>query len=106
LSLSRKKKDGKSFDGAVSAGALAEALERDLFDQLGQATPNVEKAVSEERFADAMGILAGLRGPVDDFFEKVTVNAEDGALRENRLRLLSGIRRALGGVADFSIIEG
>jgi glycyl-tRNA synthetase beta chain len=101
-----EKKDGKSFDGAVSAGALAEALERDLFDQLGQATPNVEKAVSEERFADAMGILAGLRGPVDDFFEKVTVNAEDGALRENRLRLLSGIRRALGGVADFSIIEG
>ena len=101
-----EKKDGKSFDGAVSEDALTEALEKGLYDQLGKATPNIEKAVGEERFADAMGILAGLRGPVDDFFDKVTVNAEDGALRENRLKLLSGIRRALGGVADFSIIEG
>jgi glycyl-tRNA synthetase beta chain len=50
--------------------------------------------------------LAGLRQPVDTFFDKVTVNTDDAGLRVNRLHLLSDIRRALRGVADFSLIEG
>jgi glycyl-tRNA synthetase beta chain len=48
-----------------------------------------------------------LRKPVDSFFDKVTVNAEDKSLRANRLKLLSQIRATLGAVADFSrIVEG
>jgi glycyl-tRNA synthetase beta chain len=46
------------------------------------------------------------RGPVDEFFDKVTVNSDDAAERANRLRLLSRIRATLGIVADFSKIEG
>ena len=57
-------------------------------------------------FASAMKALAGLRAPVDQFFEKVLVNAEDGMLRRNRLLLLSRLREALSQVADFSKIEG
>ena len=53
-----------------------------------------------------MSELARLRRPVDDFFDKVTVNCDDAALRENRLRLLSRIRATLNRVADFSQIEG
>jgi len=53
-----------------------------------------------------MRALAALRSPVDDFFLKVTVNAEDPALRVNRLRLLGGLREAVHGVADFSRIAG
>jgi glycyl-tRNA synthetase beta chain len=53
-----------------------------------------------------MKILANLRAPVDRFFEEVTVNCNEGDLRVNRLLLLSQIRSALGGVADFSFIEG
>ena len=53
-----------------------------------------------------MGHLATLRGPVDEFFDKVTVNVEDKGLRENRLRLLSRIRAVMNQVADFSQIEG
>ena len=53
-----------------------------------------------------MDALAALRGPVDAFFEKVTVNAEDMSLRANRLRLLNAIKATLEGVADFSKIEG
>ena len=53
-----------------------------------------------------MRALSKLRGPVDAFFDKVTVNAEDKALRANRLRLLAQIRDALNRVADFSKIEG
>ena len=47
-----------------------------------------------------------LRGPVDEFFDKVTVNSDDAAERANRLRLLSRIRATLDIVADFSKIEG
>jgi glycyl-tRNA synthetase beta chain len=53
-----------------------------------------------------MSELARLRRPVDDFFDKVTVNCDEPALRENRLRLLSRIRATLNRVADFSQIEG
>jgi glycyl-tRNA synthetase beta chain len=53
-----------------------------------------------------MQSLARLRRPVDEFFEKVTVNDPDPALRENRLRLLSRIRAVMNQVADFSQIEG
>jgi glycyl-tRNA synthetase beta chain len=53
-----------------------------------------------------MNALAELRPAVDAFFDKVTVNATDPKLRENRLKLLSGIRKATLGVADFSKIAG
>jgi glycyl-tRNA synthetase beta chain len=53
-----------------------------------------------------MRALSRLRAPVDSFFERVTVNAEDSQLRENRLKLLNAIREATRSVADFSRIEG
>ncbi len=62
--------------------------------------------LQREQFEAAMSELARLRRPVDDFFDKVTVNCDDAALRENRLRLLSRIRATLNQVADFSQIEG
>ena len=62
--------------------------------------------LEREDFGQAMAALASLRRPVDEFFDKVTVNADDRALRENRLRLLSRIRAVMNQVADFSQIEG
>ena len=59
-----------------------------------------------EKFDAAMRRLATLRGSVDEFFDKVTVNVEDKGLRENRLRLLSRIRAVMNQIADFSQIEG
>ena len=53
-----------------------------------------------------MSSLAQLRAPIDAFFDKVTVNADDPALRVNRLALLARIRVVTGQVADFSKIEG
>jgi glycyl-tRNA synthetase beta chain len=52
-----------------------------------------------------MTALARLRQPVDAFFDRVTVNAEDPQLRENRLCLLAQIRSALGALADFSLVQ-
>jgi glycyl-tRNA synthetase beta chain len=53
-----------------------------------------------------MSMVSTLRPWVDEFFDKVTVNTDDPALRENRLRLLSRIRAVMNLVADFSQIEG
>ena len=60
----------------------------------------------KEDFTGAMGVLGELRPAVDAFFDKVTVNDPDPLLRANRLKLLSGLRRAVHEVADFSKIEG
>jgi glycyl-tRNA synthetase beta chain len=62
--------------------------------------------LKDEDFVAAMTALAALRGPVDAFFDNVTVNADEPKLRTNRLRLLSQIRATMNQVADFSQIEG
>lgn len=101
-----EKKDGTEYRDAPDALLLSDNAEKALADALGQATPAIEKALATEDFVAAMQALAGLRAPVDRFFDDVTVNADDAALRVNRLKLLNGIRSALDGVADFSKIEG
>ena len=53
-----------------------------------------------------MAALARLRRPVDAFFDKVTVNTDQPAIRINRLKLLAEIGAAMGEVADFARIEG
>ena len=64
-------------------------------------------ALAREDFAGAMNAFAGLRAPIDAFFEKVTVNVADKPdLRLNRLKLLNQIRATMDSVADFSRIEG
>ena len=87
--------------------ALFEAdQEGALFDALTEVMLNSSKKIASDDFEGAMGDLAKLRKPVDDFFEKVQVNCDDVQRRANRLRMLSLIVRTMGGVADFSVIEG
>ena len=56
----------------------------------------------ETHFERSLTVLASLRKPVDDFFEAVMVNAEDEALRVNRLTLLTKLHAAMNHVADLS----
>jgi glycyl-tRNA synthetase beta chain len=100
------KKDGREFDGAINSDLLEEAAERDLALAIGQVGPEVAAAIGHERFTDAMASLAALRGPVDQFFEMILVNAARSELRQNRLRLLFHLRAAMNMAADFSRIEG
>ena len=101
-----EKKDGIAYSGPVEPAMLREPEERALSETLDAVGARSAPLVAEEAFDEAMTVLAGLRRPVDAFFDRVKVNAEDGALRANRLRLLSGIRATMGGLADFSRIEG
>lgn len=104
--LKAEEKKGDTFSGDVNAKALQQDEEKALYVALEKAAPAAKAALEKEDFAGAMKALSGLRAPVDAFFDKVTVNAEDAALRVNRLNLLSDIRKTLHGVADFSKIEG
>jgi len=101
-----EKRDGRRFDSAVDAGLLTVPEEKALYEKLCAAKGEAEAALAVEDFAAAMAALAGLRAPVDAFFDHVTVNADEAALRENRLNLLNDIRVAVHTVADFSKIEG
>jgi glycyl-tRNA synthetase beta chain len=101
-----EKKDNKAYTGAPDAGLLAQAEEKELARAIGVAKAEADAAVAKEDFASAMTAMSKLRPHVDAFFDKVTVNVEDGKLRANRLRLLNEIREATRAVADFSKIEG
>ncbi len=101
-----EKKDKTTFSGDPDGDLLAEPAERALAAAIAKAKFDTAAAINVESFTGAMNALAELRAPVDAFFEKVTVNVADRALRENRLKLLSEIRAATLNVADFSRISG
>lgn len=106
-----EKKDAQSYNGLPERDLFKEPQEVLLAVKLGTATTQAAAALEKEDFAGAMAALAALRAPVDEFFNKVTVNIQSDteearALRANRLRLLSQIRDTLNRVADFSQIEG
>ncbi len=101
-----KTKYGGSLGGTVDTSLLQQPEEKALQEALESASQEATKALAKEDFKGAMAALAGLRAHMDVFFDKVTVNDEDPALRKNRLGLLSRIGVILGQVADFSRIEG
>ncbi|MCX5512325.1 glycine--tRNA ligase subunit beta [Kaistia algarum] len=104
--LKAEEKKGESFEGEVDTLLLAAEEEKALHVAARFALAEAKAAVAREDFAAAMGALARLRAPVDAFFDKVLVNAEDAAIRANRLKLLTAIRDATLAVADFSKVGG
>jgi glycyl-tRNA synthetase beta chain len=101
-----EKKDARSFEAKPAAKLLKEKEEKALHTAVKNVGKEVEAALASEDFEGAMTSLAKLRSPVDAFFEKVTVNADDANIRENRLMLLVQIRALTLQIADFSKIEG
>ena len=101
-----EKKDKKTYDGEPDGPLMKEPAERALAAAIAKVKFDTQAAINVENFEGAMRALAELRAPVDKFFDDVTVNADDPALRENRLKLLSEIRAATLNVADFSKIAG
>jgi glycyl-tRNA synthetase beta chain len=101
-----EKKDGRSHAGIPARALLHEPQERTLDQAITKVKKDTLAAINVENFSGAMRALAELRAPVDAFFDAVTVNVPDPALRANRLALLSQIRAATLQVADFSKIAG
>ncbi|MGD9839102.1 MAG: glycine--tRNA ligase subunit beta [Afipia sp.] len=100
-----EKKDKRTFDGAPDASLFKVDEEKALAAAIAQVKADAGAAVAKEDFAAAMSAMARLRPAVDAFFDKVKVNDDDKAVRENRLKLLNEIREATRAVADFSKIQ-
>ena len=101
-----EKNDGRSYEGEPDPTLFVEEEEHALNDQIFKANQLAEHMLGKEAFHHTVSIMAPLREPVDAFFDNVTVNCDDLALRRNRLLMLSQIRATLDRVADFSKIEG
>ncbi len=101
-----EKRDNKTYDGPPDERLYQLPEEIALARAVSVAKDEAGRAVAAEDFAAAMTAMARLRPHVDAFFDKVTVNVDDPALRANRLKLLNEIRAATRTVADFSRIEG
>jgi len=100
-----EKKDKRVYDGAPEPSLYRLDEEKALAKAIAEVGPEASAAVAKEDFAGAMTVMAKLRPAVDAFFDKVKVNDDDAAVRENRLKLLNEIRAATRAVADFSKIQ-
>ncbi|WP_043359665.1 glycine--tRNA ligase subunit beta [Methyloversatilis universalis] len=98
-------KKAESVGGTVDTALFAEAAERELHAALTAVQPTLEADLAAGRYAEALTALAKLRAPVDRFFDDVMVNADDAAVRANRLALLGQLAAAMNAVADISRLE-
>ena len=104
--LAAEEKKGTRVAAFVDAALLTEPEEKALAAAIDGAETDLAAALKTADYASAMAVLAKLRAPVDAFFDAVLVNADDDAVRANRLALLSRIRTATRQVADFGRIVG
>jgi len=100
-----KKAEGGS-GGAVDVSGLREPAEKALHEAVAALMADVERALGKRDYAAALARLATLRPAVDAFFDGVMVNADDPALRRNRLALLAGVRQLFTRIADLSLLPG
>ncbi|MDO9467786.1 MAG: glycine--tRNA ligase subunit beta [Thiobacillus sp.] len=96
-----KKAEGE-VGGVVNAALFAEAAETALFAALSDIAPRADAAFAVGDYTASLQALAALKAPVDAFFDQVMVNADDPALKANRLALLNQLHQTMNRVADLS----
>jgi len=100
------KKSSEPIGSTVDPVLLREPAEAALDAALATVAPLAEAALASRDYAGSLRALAALRTPVDAFFDSVMVNADDPALRANRLALLGRLHAAMNRVADLSRLAG
>jgi len=95
-----KKSDG--VGASVNAALLAEQAEQALAAAIAATVPNADARFEQGDYTASLQALAALRAPVDAFFDGVMVNADDPALKANRLALLQQLHTAMNRVADLA----
>ncbi len=94
----------EGVDAPVDPTLFQDQAESCLYEAFQSAKNSVEASISDGAWQDALTEIATLRGPVDSFFDKVMVMADDEKVRGNRLALLTAMARMFGKIADFSRI--
>ena len=100
-----KKVEGE-VPAQVNANLLQESAEIALNAALIQVKPEADKLFEHGDYTASLSALAALKAPVDDFFDNVMVNADDPALKANRLGLLATLHQTMNRVADLSKLAG
>ncbi|MBK8326525.1 MAG: glycine--tRNA ligase subunit beta [Moraxellaceae bacterium] len=98
-------KDGVTVTGAVDNSLLSEAAEQTLAAQVAKLQAELTPLFAAGDYTPALTALAALRAPIDSFFDTVMVNADDLAIRQNRLNLLASLRALFLAVADISQLQ-
>lgn len=93
-----------SLGEGVDAGLFDES-EKSLSRAIDEVSTQVEQALQAGDYPQALEGLAGLRTPIDDFFESTMVMDDDARIRENRIRLLNRFVGVFSNIADFSLIQ-
>jgi glycyl-tRNA synthetase beta chain len=99
------KKSGAADVAAIRVDLLQEPAEKKLHAEIEKLMPQIEPLCAGGRYEEALSKLAGLRGAVDEFFDKVMVMAEDEAVKKNRLALLQQLHRAFTRIADIACLQ-
>jgi len=86
----------------VNASLLSEKAEQELFDALTEVQAKAQPLIDAQQYKEALLALLEMKEPVDQFFDKVMVMADDGAVRQNRLNLLTAIGELVLSVGDIS----
>jgi glycyl-tRNA synthetase beta chain len=100
-----EEKDGVEYSFGPDPKLAETGEETALFEALDAAEARIAPAMEAEDFAAAMSAMAGLRAPIDAFFETVQVNSDNQIVRRNRLNLLHRISAACLAVADLTKVE-
>jgi glycyl-tRNA synthetase beta chain len=103
--LTQAKAKNIVWSDQFNAEMAVEDAERALWDQLQQYQSRLDELLKQKNYGQLMRELVNLKNPVDAFFEKVMVMAEDPAIRANRLSLMSVIQRVFRRIADFSELQ-
>ena len=102
-----KKSGDMAVPAAVCADLFRDAAEKALYDIFANTlSAQVETAMRDGNFTQALLVLATARDIVDRFFDEVMVMADDEAVRNNRLALLGHIRTTMNGVAEIALLAG
>ena len=100
------KKAETAVQPQVNAALLQEAAEKDLYAALQTIAAQAQQQLQAGDTTAHLQTLAALRVPVDAFFEHVMVNADDVALKNNRLGLLASLHQSMNQVADLARLAG
>ena len=101
-----KKSNEVDASAGVDAARLVEPAERALAQALAEIAPRAAADFDRGDFTASLQTLSALKAPVDAFFDDVMVNADDPALRRNRLALLQQLHGAMNRVADLARLAG
>ena len=91
--------------GEINLTACVEPAEKALAEAVLALRTEVQPLIAQGDYTSVLDKLANLRAPVDSFFDNVMVNAEDPALRQNRLAILNTLQGLFLQVADISVLQ-